>query len=81
MVLLLGWVILGFVFLVGKFYNADLNAAYNIGARYLLRSLLKSLPVTVACDIKAKVLGGRGGSAWTLSSLISTRAWLLGRQS
>ena len=66
-------------FSTGKLYNADLNAAMNIGARYLLRSLLKSLPVTVACDIKANVLDDRGGSAWTLSSLIGARAWLAAR--
>lgn len=65
----------------GKLYSADLNAALNIGARYFVRSFLKSLPVTVASVARANVLGGLGGSAWTLSSLIDLRAWLGGRQS
>ena len=30
----------------GKQYNCDLNASYNIGARYYIRELLKTLPVT-----------------------------------
>lgn len=30
----------------GKQYNCDLNASYNIGARYDIRELLKTLPVT-----------------------------------
>lgn len=53
----------------GKLYHADLNAALNIGARYLVRSILKSLPATEVSIIKANVLDGKGGSAWTLSSL------------
>lgn len=68
-------------FSTGKLYSADLNAALNIGARYFLRSCLKSLPVTVASVARANVLGGLGGSAWTLSSLIDLRAWLGGRKS
>lgn len=31
----------------GKVYNCDLSATYNIGARYFIRELLKSLPVKV----------------------------------
>ena len=30
----------------GKQYNCDLNASYNIGARYDIRELLKTFPIT-----------------------------------
>ena len=33
-------------FPTGKQYNCDLNASYNIGSRYYIRELLKTLPVT-----------------------------------
>lgn len=61
----------------GKMYHADLNAAMNIGARYFLRSLLKSCPVTGGSAALANVLGSSGGSTWTLSSLINYRRALL----
>lgn len=38
-------------FSTGKQYNADLNAAYNIGARYFVRELLKSSPATMRSRI------------------------------
>ena len=34
------------VFPTGKRYHCDLNASYNIGARYYIREILKSLPET-----------------------------------
>ena len=39
----------------GKRYNCDLSASYNIGARYFIRELLKSLPVTERSLLEAKV--------------------------
>ena len=39
----------------GKQYNCDLSAAYNIGARYLIREKLKPLPVTVRSLLEAEV--------------------------
>ena len=43
------------VFQTGKRYNCDLSASYNIGARYFIRELLKSLPVTERSLLEAKV--------------------------
>ncbi|MCH4015217.1 MAG: IS200/IS605 family accessory protein TnpB-related protein [Solobacterium sp.] len=51
-------------FSTGKFYNCDLNASYNIGARYFLRAMLKVLPDTTAED-----LGIGSGTRRTLSDL------------
>ena len=42
-------------FQTGKRYNCDLSAAYNIGARYFIRELLKPLPVTERSLLEAKV--------------------------
>lgn len=39
----------------GKQYNADLNAAYNIGARYFVRELQKPLPATERSRLAAEV--------------------------
>ena len=39
----------------GKRYNCDLSASYNIGARYLIRELLKPLPATERSLLEAKV--------------------------
>jgi IS605 OrfB family transposase len=41
-------------FASGKRYSADLNAAYNIGARYYIRETLKSLPATAGSGGTAK---------------------------
>ena len=57
----------------GKLYNADLNAALNIGARYFVRSILKACPVMDESPLRAKVLGAAGGSTVVLSSLINLR--------
>ena len=43
-------------FQTGKRYNCDLSASYNIGARYFIRELLKSLPATERSLLEAKVL-------------------------
>ena len=42
-------------FQTGKQYNCDLSAAYNIGARYFIRELLKPLPETERSSLEAKV--------------------------
>ena len=39
----------------GKIYNCDLSASYNIGARYFIREIQKSVSVKVWSDIVAKV--------------------------
>ena len=52
------------LFTTGKLYNCDLNASYNIGARYFLRAMLKDLPNTAAED-----LGIGSGTQRTLADL------------
>lgn len=42
-------------FTTGKTYNADLNASYNIGARYWIREILKPLPKKVRSACEAEV--------------------------
>ena len=58
-------------FSTGKIYNCDLNASYNIGARYLIREITKSLPVTAKQQLEAKVPSAVKRSTCTLSTLIS----------
>ena len=41
----------------GKTYNCDLNASYNIGARYFVREILKTLPAKARSQVEAKVPG------------------------
>ena len=63
-------------FQTGKLYNCDLNASYNIGARYFVREILKSLPATAGQRITAKVPECAKRSTCTLSTLISLNAVL-----
>ena len=42
-------------FQTGKRYNCDLSAAYNIGARYFIRELLKPFSETERSSLEAKV--------------------------
>ena len=58
-------------FSTGKVYNCDLNASYNIGSRYFVRELLKTLPVRERQRVEAKVPGCAKRSTCTLSTLIS----------
>lgn len=58
-------------FATGKQYNCDLNASYNIGARYFIRELLKPLPETERSQMEAKVPSLAHRTCCTLSSLIS----------
>ncbi|MCD8204406.1 MAG: hypothetical protein LUC16_01060 [Coprobacillus sp.] len=64
------------VFQNGKTYNCDLNAAYNIGARYFVREILKSLPETARLALEAKVPSAGKRSTSTLSTLFSLNAEL-----
>jgi hypothetical protein len=41
-------------FTTGKVYNCDLNASYNIGARYFIREIIKTLPVTMGWAFRQK---------------------------
>ena len=63
-------------FTTGKVYHCDLNATYNIGARYFIRELLKTVPVTEQQYIAAKVPECAKRSTCTLSTLISLNAVL-----
>lgn len=58
----------------GKVYNCDLSATYNIGARYFIREILKSLPKRVRLVIEAKVPQCTKRSTCTFSTLISLNA-------
>lgn len=60
----------------GKRYNCDLSASYNIGARYFIREILKSLPVKVRLGIEAKVPQCSKRTTCTLSTLRSLNAEL-----
>lgn len=60
----------------GKIYNCDLNASYNIGARYFVREITKSLPATVRQRMEAKVPACAKRTTCTLSTLISLNAEL-----
>jgi len=60
----------------GKVYNCDLNATYNIGARYFIREILKSLSETARLGIEAKVPQCTKRSTCTFSTLISLNAAL-----
>lgn len=57
------------VFPSGKQYNCDLSASYNIGARYFIRELLKSLPATEVSRVKVKIPDVGRRTSCTLSTL------------
>lgn len=57
------------VFQTGKTYHCDLNASYNIGARYFIREILKSLPEMVRLPYGPKDACYGTGSTRTLSDL------------
>lgn len=59
-----------------RVYNCDLNASYNIGSRYFVREIVKSLPATERQHIQAKVPGCVKRSTCTLSTLISLNSAL-----
>lgn len=66
------------LFRTGKRYDADLNASYNIAARFYVREQLKSLPATARLDAEAKVPSCSKGTTVTLSTLFDLRAVLRG---
>lgn len=58
------------IFTNNKTYHCDLNASYNIGARYFIREILKSLSEKLRFDYEAKVPHLQDRASHTLSSLI-----------
>lgn len=60
----------------GKVYNCDLSASYNIGARYFIREILKSVDASSRLGIEAKVPQCTKRSTCTFSTLISLNAVL-----
>lgn len=61
----------------GKVYNRDLSASYNIGSRYFIREILKSLPAKARLALEAKVPQAAKRSTCTLSTLINLNAELV----
>ena len=61
----------------GKIYNCDLSASYNIGSRYFIREILKSLPERDRLAIEAKVPLSAKRSTCTFSTLINLNAELM----
>lgn len=57
-----------------KVYNCDLSASYNIGARYFIRCIEKSLPAKVWSDIVAKVPECQKRVQCTYSTLLAINA-------
>lgn len=53
-----------------KKYNCDLNASYNIGARYFIREILKPIPAKELSHILAKVPECERRTSCTLNTLI-----------
>ena len=62
----------------GKQYHCDLNASYNIGARYFIRELLKSNSVMRRLPSQTKDSDYGTGTTRTLSTLIRLNADLCG---
>lgn len=60
----------------GKVYNCDLSASYNIGARYYIREILKTLPAKVRSQVEAKAPELAKRTSCTLSTLINLNAVL-----
>ena len=57
-------------FTTGKIYNVDLSASYNIGARYIIRYKLKTLPEKERSLVEAKVPLLKARTLCTLSTLV-----------
>lgn len=60
----------------GKVYNCDLSASKNIGARYFIRVLLKSVPAKELLSVKAKVPALDRRTSCVLATLINFHAEL-----
>ena len=63
-------------FTTGKVYNCDLNASYNIGARYYIREILREKSERTRSALEAKVPAVSKRSTCTLSDLKDLRAAL-----
>ena len=61
----------------GKIYSCDLSATYNIGSRYFVREIIKSLPERERLAVEAKVPQVAKRSTCTLSTLINLNAELM----
>ena len=61
----------------GKVYNCDLSASYNIGARYFIREILKSLDENSRLRIEAKIPQCSKRSTCTFTTLINLNAELM----
>ena len=61
----------------GKTYNSDLSASYNIGARYFIREILKSLNESSRLLVEAKVPQCSKRSTCTFSTLVNLNAVLI----
>lgn len=61
----------------GKVYNCDLNASYNIGARYYIREILRNQSERTRLALTAKVPSLARRSTCTLSDLKDLRAALV----
>ena len=61
----------------GKIYSCDLSASYNIGSRYFVREIIKSLPARERLAVEAKVPQFAKRSTCTLSTLINLNAELM----
>ena len=61
------------IFQNGKQYHADLSASYNIGARYFIREIQKTIPEKVWSELSAKVPELTIRTKQTLASLITLR--------
>ena len=59
------------IFKSGKVYNADLNAAYNIGARYFVREMFNRLSKKQQGELRAKVPALQPGSGTSLDTLVT----------
>lgn len=59
------------IFSKGKIYHSDLSASYNIGARYVIRTLLKTFSEKKRLMVEAKVPSLSKRTEQTLSSLIN----------
>ena len=61
----------------GKLYNCDLNASYNIGARYFIRKIEKTIDVNLWSLVMAKVPSLRARMLCSLDTLIKVRQLLI----
>lgn len=61
----------------GKTYNCDLSASYNIGARYFIREIIKSMDENLWLLIEAKIPQCSKRSTCTFATLINLNAELM----